>query len=70
MKYAVVKGCQAVRKIAEKVGVSPGELCAFNSGMGMTAKSTLMVGTELWISVTALSAARAEEEEEEAANSK
>jgi len=37
--------------------------------MGMTAKSTLMAGPELWISATALSAARAEEEEG-AANSK
>ena len=70
MKYTVVKGCQTIRKIAEKVGVSHGELCAFNSGMDMTAKSTLMVRTELWISATALSAAMAEEEEEEAANSK
>ena len=69
MKCTVVKGCQTARKIAEEVGVSPGELRAFNSGMGMTAKSTLMVGTELWISATSLSAARAEEEEE-AANSK
>ena len=71
MKYTVVKVCQTVRKIAEEVGVSPGELCAFKSGtrMGMTAKSALMVGTELWISATALSAARAEEEEG-AANSK
>ena len=63
VKYTVVKGCQTVRKIAEKAGVSPGELCAFNSGMGMTAKSTLIVGRELWISATALSAARAEEDE-------
>ena len=73
VKYTAVKGCQTARKIAEKVSVSPGELCAFNSGtrtrMGMTAKSTLMVGTGLWISATALSAARAEEEEG-AANSK
>ena len=68
--YRGEKGFQTVRKIAEKVGVvPPGELRAFNSGMGMAAKSTLVVGTELWVSATTPSAARAEEEEG-AANSK
>ena len=63
----MVKGCQTLRRIAEKVSVSPDDLCEYNGSLGMTAKSTLMVGTELWISATALSAARAAEE---AANSK
>ena len=54
--YTVVKGCQTVAKIAKTVGVSPEELVWFNQGHGMTVKSTLRVGTGLWVSASALSA--------------
>ena len=51
--YTVRKGCETVMQIAEDLEIKPSLLLHYNGGMGMTVKSRLRVGTELWVSAVA-----------------